>query len=135
MHANDFSIRRALIAAGVAALTLGSLPVAAHHSLAMFDRANPITLQGTVKVFEWTNPHCRLWLIVKDASGAETLWGLEGSAVTMLGRAGWTRRSMSPGDQVKVTLSPLKDGRPGGFFNKVEFADGRTLIFRVDEQE
>ncbi|MGC3979954.1 MAG: DUF6152 family protein [Steroidobacteraceae bacterium] len=106
-------------------------PAFSHHSLALFDRVNRITIEGTVKTFEWTNPHCRLWVIVKDDAGADKLWGLEGSAITMLGRAGWSRNSIKVGDKVKVTFSPLKDGRPGGFFNTVEFADGHILTFQA----
>jgi hypothetical protein len=102
----------------------------AHHSLAMFDRTTPQTLEGTVKDFEWTNPHCRLWMMVQDKTGEAQLWGIEGSAVSMLGRAGWSRKSINPGDRVQVTFFPLKDGRHGGFFYQVVFPDGKTLYFR-----
>ena len=99
----------------------------AHHSFAMFDMEKDMKLDGTVRTFQWTNPHTWLWLYVKDAKGGQTLWGLEGTAPGELSRKGWTRDSVKPGDKLRVDVPPLKDGRPGGRFTGVILAGGRKL--------
>ena len=46
-----------LLGALAAAAMMGSLPVSAHHSFAMFDRQAELWIEGTVTEFQWTNPH------------------------------------------------------------------------------
>jgi hypothetical protein len=99
----------------------------AHHSFATFDNAKTLTLTGTVKEFEWTNPHTWIWLVVSDGKGAEQVWGLEGTAPGELTRHGWSRHSISPGDKISVDIHPLRDGRAGGSYSRVTFADGHSL--------
>lgn len=83
----------------------------AHHSTAMFDMANPITLTGTVAAFDWANPHSYIRLDVKDATGAVVRWDIETHAISLLSRKGWTRTSFAPGDVVTVTGGQLRDGK------------------------
>ena len=66
--------RRALLTAGLAVLIGSTRKLFAHHSTAMYDMANPVTVKGTVKRFEWTNPHAFIFLDVKDAQGATVEW-------------------------------------------------------------
>jgi hypothetical protein len=97
------------------ALTLVALPVAAHHSFAMFDDTKTVTLEGTVKEFQWANPHVWVQVLVPDpATGAQVEWSIEGASVTGLTRRGWTRKSMKPGDKATVVMHPLKSGERGG---------------------
>jgi Family of unknown function (DUF6152) len=121
------SIRFALVM-GCAGLT-AALPLNAnaHHSFATFDNNKTVTLAGTVKTFEWTNPHTWIWLVVTDAKGVEQVWGIEGAAPGELTRHGWTRRSLNPGDKITLDIHPLRDGRAGGSYSRVTFADGHTL--------
>ena len=107
-------ISKALIAALGAALALGAVPASAHHSFAMFDNAKTVTLEGTVKEFQWTNPHSWVQLMVKDGSGKEVEWSIEGGSPNGLSRQGWKRTSMKPGDKAKIAIHPMKDGAPGG---------------------
>lgn len=102
----------------------------AHHSFAMFDQANPIELEGIVQEFKYTNPHSYLLLEVKGDDGEMTVWNLEGSAPSILGRDGWSRDSLKPGDHVVVSIDPLRSGAPGGSWNgrKIKFKDGRPII-------
>ena len=118
----------ALLASGV--LVVASSAARAHHSFAMFDQANPIELEGIVQEFKYTNPHSYLLLEVKGDDGAITVWNLEGSAPSILGRDGWSRDSLKPGDHVVVTIDPLHSGAPGGSWNgrKIKFKDGRPII-------
>ncbi len=95
----------------------------AHHSFAMFDQTKQVSVTGTVRDFEWTNPHA--FIEVEDAQGKT--WGIELNSPNNLVRQGWKRDVMKPGDKVTVTLNPLRDGRPGGLFNAVTLPDGRVL--------
>ena len=90
-------------------------PAFAHHSFAMFDNTKTVTLNGTIKDFQYTNPHSWIQLLVVDAqTGKDVEWSIEGGAPNGLVQKGWTRHSAKPGDQAEVTIHPLKDGRPGG---------------------
>ena len=109
-------------------LAAGLPPCAvAHHSFATFDNTKTVTLVGTVKTFEWTNPHTWIWLVVTDAKGAGQVWGIEGAAPGELTRHGWTRHSLNAGDKITLDIHPLRDGLAGGSYSRVTFADGHSL--------
>ena len=95
----------------------------AHHSFAMFDQSKQVSISGTVRDFQWTNPHAFVQL--EDAQGK--MWGVELNSPNNLVRQGWKRSVLKPGDKISVTLNPLRDGRPGGLFNAVTLPDGRVL--------
>ena len=105
---------RPLAAAGLAGLVLAALPAGAHHSFAMFDFTRTVTIHGTVKEFQWTNPHTWIQLMVVDSSGKEAEWSIEASSAITMSRQGWTRAALKPGDHVVVVIHPLKDGTRGG---------------------
>ena len=96
------------VAAAVAA------PVRAHHSFAMFDNEKNITLEGTIREFQWTNPHTWTQVLVKDASRKEVEWSIEGGSPNSLTRSGWKRSSIKAGDKAILVIHPLKNGSPGG---------------------
>ena len=91
-----------------------AIPVDAHHSGAMYDREKDVTLEGTVKEWQWTNPHVYLQLMVTDAKGVTTEWSIEGGALTNMKRVGWERTAFNFGDVVSVLFHPLKSGAAGG---------------------
>ena len=94
----------ALASAGL--LALAAAPVAAHHSFAAeYDAAKPVTLKGTVTRIEWTNPHARFYVDVKDPDGTVVNWNLELASPNVLVRQGWTRQSLKIGDLISVTGS------------------------------
>jgi hypothetical protein len=114
---------------GAAALAVAGAAVA-HHSFAMFDRTRTVTIEGTVRTFEWTNPHIWLWLNVPDGKGGTIVWGFEGVAPGEAARLnGWTKSTFVKGEKLTVEASPLKDGRPGGSYRKITRADG-TVVTR-----
>ena len=120
--------RRFRIASFVVGCTMFCVPATqAHHSFAMFDLDKVIELHGVVKVFQWTNPHTWLQIIVTNEDGTETEWSLAGAPVNMLARRGWTSTSLKPGDEITVTGNPLVDGRPGATYITIVFADGTEL--------
>ncbi len=122
---------RAFILIGAGCLGLGALlapPAAtAHHSFAMFDHVNRITLAGTVTRFEWTNPHVYIELDVPDGKGGTKHYSIECASVNVLMRTGWKFTDVHKGDKVKLLVNPLKDGSAGGMLETATFADGRTL--------
>lgn len=100
----------------------------AHHSYSMFDRTRRETLQGTVRVLEWTNPHVWVWVDAQDETGKGTTYGFESSAPGELARFfGWTKNSLKPGDRITVEYAPLRSGNPGGALIRLTLADGREL--------
>lgn len=120
-------MRFALAGAGVAALSLASGGAQAHHSFAMFDMSREVTVSGTVKEFQWTNPHAYIQVVAKDARGRDIEWSMEMGAPMYLYARGWRPRSLRAGMEVKVTLNPLRNGKPGGVVRDVTTADGRTI--------
>lgn len=99
----------------------------AHHAFAMFDMNKTLVLDGTVKEFQWTNPHIWIELSVKNPSGEWQQWSVEGGYTGGLKRNGWRRDSFKSGDQVRITIHPLRDGRQGGSFVEALMADGTRL--------
>jgi hypothetical protein len=104
-----------------------AMPAAAHHSFAMFDRDKTVELQGTVKAFQWTNPHSFLDVYVVDPKGAPVLWTLEFGAVHNLVNQGWRPKTLMPGDKVLLTLHPAKDGGPYGQVLTVTLPNGTVM--------
>lgn len=100
----------------------------AHHSYAMFDTSHPTQISGAVRNLEWANPHVWLWLTVTDAKGIATIYAFEGdSVVEMMRRRGWTKSSVTPGQEVTVSYFPFNDGKCGGRFTRVTLPDGRSV--------
>ena len=115
--------RLALLAAGLA---LAAVPALAHHSFAMFDQTKQMTLEGTVREFQWTNPHSFIELEVPSGSRV-TRWSIELNSPNNLTRQGWRRTSLTAGERVSVRIAPLRNGHPGGLFLDLRKADGRVL--------
>ena len=117
------------ILATLAVVSLVVATASAHHASAGIDRTKTVELKGTVKAFSWQNPHS--WMEVEVASeGKVVTWTIEMTAPSYLVRAGWKSSTLKPGDEVSVTVRPLKNGDPGGVFVSVTLADGRTLTER-----
>jgi hypothetical protein len=114
------------LAIGLVALASGSV-ADAHHSFAMFDQSQQVTLKGTVSEFQWTNPHAWIHLDVPNANGVKDTWQVELNSPNNLKRQGWKSTSIKPGDQVTLVLNPLKDGSKGGLFVSITLPDGSVL--------
>jgi hypothetical protein len=105
-----------------------AVPASAHHSFAMFDREKTVELQGTVKDFQWTNPHSFLDVYVDDSKGgAPVLWTLEFGAVHNLVNQGWKPKTLLPGDKILVTVHPAKNGGPYGQALSVTLSNGTVM--------
>ncbi|HEY4363013.1 MAG TPA: DUF6152 family protein [Bryobacteraceae bacterium] len=120
--------RLGVVAAGLG-LLMAAVPVLAHHSFAAeYDANKPVTLKGTVAKVEWTNPHARFYVNVKDDNGKVTQWNLELASPNVLIRNGWTRHSLSEGDQITVEGSQAKDGANMANAKTVVLATGKKVF-------
>ena len=103
-------------------------PALAHHSFSMFDADKTVTLSGTVKEFEWTNPHAWLRIMVNDPTSGKALqYAVEMGSPGQQSRVGWKPDSVKPGDKVTVKIHPLKDGSRGGQFLSAVLPSGQEL--------
>ncbi len=98
----------------------------AHHSFAMFDSEREMVVEGTVREFQWTNPHSWIQLVVME-EGKAVEYSIEADSPNILSRRGWSKASFAPGDRVKITIHPMKDGSKGGSFMTAVLANGKTL--------
>jgi len=116
------------------ALLGAAAPASAHHSYAMFDAGVLVTAQATVKELQWTNPHSWLQVLIVDDKGVAQEWSLEMGPLVVLHRWGWKPHTLNPGDKVKVTMNPLRDGTHGGRLMRIVLPDGQTLGGQGDPQ-
>jgi hypothetical protein len=111
-----------------AAAAFAAAPALAHHSFAMFDHDKTAKISGTVKEFEWTNPHAWIHVTATDEkTGRQVEWSFEMGSVGQIAAQGWKADTIRPGDKITVTMHPLKDGSRGGQYMAAALADGRTL--------
>ena len=109
-------------------------PAFPHHSNVGFEVTKVITVSGTVRAFKWSNPHTWVYLTVDDGKGGKIDWACEGRAPGVLLRAGWTPKSLAPGDKVTIDMSPAKDGTYTSLIARVTKADG-TILANAPPQE
>ena len=117
---------RVLISA--AGLLLVSVPLIAHHGAAALDTGKEITLKGSVTEWIWSNPHCFLKFDAKDDTGSLRNWAVETQNPTSMTQRGWSRTSFKFGDEVTVTVEPVKNGQPIGRILTVILPNGQKLI-------
>jgi hypothetical protein len=90
----------------------------------MFDAEKKVQLDGTIKEFQWTNPHSWILMTVKNAQGADEQWAIEMGGPGGLARQGWIPKTLTPGMKVSTTIHPLRDGTHGGQFMAIRMPDG-----------
>jgi len=119
----------------IAAIVLGfasagaighAVPAAAHHSFALFDMTKSVMLEGTVKRFEWTNPHSWIFLDVIGPQNVSEEWTIELPAAGALARDGWHANYLTAGERIIVRVNPLKDGQRGGSLESFTPGSPRT---------
>jgi Family of unknown function (DUF6152) len=116
----------------VLAAVLGAavVPVVAHHSFASeYDDKKPLKFENVVVTkVEWTNPHARFYVDVKDAKGTVTNWNFELASPNVLKRNGWTKNTLKEGDKITVIGSAAKDGSSLGHAQTVVSPEGKRLF-------
>ena len=119
------ALRLILIACLVAG---GSSLAVAHHSAAAFDTTTDKTISGTVKKFDYSNPHTWVWLDVPNDQGGVDTWGVEGMSPNYLARRGWSRTTLKPGDKLTIKIRPMKNGEKGGMWVTATRPNGEVLM-------
>lgn len=120
-------ITRRLVVSLLSGWVLVPLAAHAHHSPAMFDYSKQLRLSGTVREFQWTNPHSYIQLVVTADDGSQQEWSLEMGANFYLYNRGWRPSTVKPGDALTVTIVPMRNGGAGGLLLEAKTPDGRTL--------
>jgi hypothetical protein len=121
--------KRALGMLAVAAGLLSvSLPLFAHHGTAVFDTDKVLTMKGNVTEWDWSNPHCLLQFDIKSEGGQVVHWIAETQNPAEMVSLGWGKLSFKPGDEVTVSLMPVKNGRPYGRIKLIVLPDGKTFV-------
>ncbi len=120
-------LRAIVLVGALCGALLSATPAFSHHSNVAFEVNKVISVTGVVKEFQWINPHTWLIVVVDDGKGGKVEWACEGRAPGVLLRAGWTKRSLAPGETVTVDMSPAKDGTKTSLIARVTKADGTIL--------
>lgn len=116
-----------IVLALCASFLLMTAPMFAHHSTAMYDMANPVTVTGTVTKFDWTNPHAHIYLDVKNEKGEVEHWDVEMMSLNHLKSYGWTHSTVQVGDVISCTGGKAKSGTPAMISSLMKLGDGRTI--------
>lgn len=111
----------------LAAFLLLSAPVFGHHSTAMFDATKTITVTGTVKEFQYSNPHSWLIVEVRADDGSVVTWGFEAEGPTTLMRSGIRKSTLPAGTRLTITGHPMTDGRPAAAWVTAVLENGMEL--------
>jgi hypothetical protein len=104
-----------------------SVPTSAHHSMAMYDLGNTISITGVVTRIELKNPHSLFYLAVTGEDGKQVEWMLEAQPLVTLLDSGWSQTTMQVGDKVTAVGSPTRNGRPALLVRAIQLPDGRTI--------
>jgi hypothetical protein len=120
-------VRFLMVFALAVGVSIGSIPLFAHHGNAAFENEKKLTMKGTVTEWFWANPHCFIQFDVKDDNGQVVHWVVETSAPPSMINSGWTKQTLKPGDQITVTVLPVKNGRPVGRVAEVVLPNGQRL--------
>ena len=120
-------IRLSTLVAGLAATS-----AFAHHSLSgQFDVDKSVHITGVVSKVDWMNPHCYIYVDVKQPDGSTMTWRLESLPVAMMRKAGLDKKElMGDGKPVEIDAHPARNGTPFlGYMLHIKFQDGRYVAF------
>lgn len=121
-----------VVAVAVMALLVLSVSAFAHHGGAAYDMSNPLTVKGTVTEFQFINPHSLVFFDVKNDKGEVEHWQGELTAPNKLARAGWTKRSLNPGDKITITGAVGKNNAHALTIRKLIGPDGQSMQLSED---
>ncbi len=124
---------QAVFALAIGAMLISVQPATGHHSGAGFNSGIVVELKGTIKEFQFKNPHTWIQVLIPGANGKVTEWSLEWGSPNSLGRQGYRPTTFPPGSKVTVRLNPMRNGSPAGGFIGAKFEDGH-IIGRWDEK-
>ena len=117
-------------------LLMAGVGLEAHHAVAgVYDLNKEVVLEGRLKKLNFTNPHASIELTVPNKDGTFTEWKLTTASVTNLTREGINKDSMKPGEILKVTILPARNGNPAGFIRNLQLGDRDIKLFFGDGRD
>jgi hypothetical protein len=120
--------RRLFLATTVLGTVLGAAQVFAHHSFAVFfDQEKIVSVTGTVKDFQFKNPHGVIRISAKNKDGVAEEWKAESNSPSILRRRGWTPDSLKNGETVTIEGWPARDGSRYMRMRSVTRANGEPV--------
>lgn len=129
------NVRRTLAVCAISAACAAGTPALAHHSFAMFEMDKDVTYRGVVVDYMWVNPHVHITVDIKPGSGVDPAtvgtWDVEGGSTNIMGRQGWTRATLKPGQQITFVGHPMRDGSKGVSLFYLIAADGKRLYHDI----
>ena len=126
---------RLVVLSGILVAGVG-VGLQAHHAVAgVYDLNKEIVLQGRLKKLNFTNPHASIELTVPNPDGTFTDWILTTASVQNLTRQGLNKTSIKPGEILKVTILPARNGNPAGFIRTLTLGDREIKLFFGDERD
>jgi hypothetical protein len=124
--------RWAIRVAAAGGFFMVSAGLQAHHAVAsVYDLNTEVVLEGLLTKLNFRNPHSNLLLEVPNADGTTTEWVLTTASTQVLTRAGVDRDSIKPGESLKITVLPARNGNPAGFIRRLELGD-RAFNLAID---
>jgi hypothetical protein len=123
-------VSRSIRALAAMAMFAAASAAYAHHSFAMFDNENQIKLKGTVKDFQWQNPHVYIEIDGSDVYAKDKStksWTIECANPGILNRIGWKFNMVKVGDEVTLIVAPLRSGEPGALLKQITLPDGKVF--------
>jgi hypothetical protein len=117
----------ALTAMVIAGIALMSSLASAHHSTANFDYTKTVVLNGTIKKFQWSNPHSFIQILVPDGKGGNVEWSIEAGSPTLERRLGWKQGMIKEGEKVSAVIAPVRTGGPSGTLRQITLPNGIVL--------
>ena len=120
----------------LAGLLMGGVGVQAHHAVAgVYDLNKEVVLEGRLKKLNFANPHASIELTVPNKDGTFTDWTLTTASIAVLTRQGVNKESMKPGEILKVTVLPARNGNPAGFIRSLTLGDKEIQLFFGDGKD
>jgi hypothetical protein len=127
---------RLIVLCGFLTAGLMGVGLQAHHAVAgVYDLNKEVVLEGRLKKLNFTNPHASIELTVPNKDGTFTEWVLTTASITTLTREGINKTSMKPGEKLKVTILPAKNGHPVGFIRNLQLGDRDIKLFNGDGRD
>ena len=131
-------VARLLVLCGclMAAIVIAGRTLQAHHAVAgVYDLNKEVVLEGRLKKLNFTNPHASIELTVPNKDGTFTEWVLTTASITTLTREGINKTSIKPGEILKVTILPARNGNPVGFIRNLQLGDRNIKLFFGDARD
>ena len=122
----------AIGSAALGALLMVGTQTQAHHAVAsVYDLNKEVVLEGQLTKLNFVNPHPNMLVKVPNADGTVTEWTLTTASIQKLTRQGLDKTSIKPGESLKLTILPARNGSPSGFVRRVDLGD-KTFDLVID---